>query len=120
MAGGTDSNVVYVAPDVNGTLKKVEGQLVDVVEKKVSTAGTASLLSAAAVSALGLYVLHGVVPDWLVIVIDAVVTGAVTWFSAFLAKHTSRVVVPSVVPQPIDPLGGGAGDPDDTGSHRAG
>ncbi|MCU1687793.1 MAG: hypothetical protein JWQ81_8532 [Amycolatopsis sp.] len=79
---------------------KVEAELVDVVERKVTAAGTAATLVAIVVSLLGLYVFHGDVPDWVIAAVGSIVTGGLTFAAGYIAKHTPRVI-----PVPPAPTG---------------
>lgn len=94
-----------IAPEPGGShyredLDKAEGALINVIEKKVTAASTASTLTTVAVAAVGLYVFHGIVPDWVTVVIEAAVTGGLTFVAGYWAKHTHRTITP---PPPIDP-----------------
>lgn len=95
-------------------LAKIEGGLINRVEAKVKAATTAATLTGLAVSLLGLYVFHGVVPDWVTATAGTAITGALTFISGYLAKHTPRVSdllppVPPVVAPPLPPFPGDAG-----------
>ena len=71
-------------------VKRVEGALVGVVERKVKASATAATIVSAIVSLLGLYVFHGDVPDWVTAVVGSLVTGGLTFAAGWLAKHTPR------------------------------
>jgi hypothetical protein len=81
-------------PSISGAVKVVEGFLVHVVERKVKAATTAATIASAAVSLLGLYVFHGVVPDWVTALVGTAVTGALTFAAGYIAKHTPRTIAP--------------------------
>jgi hypothetical protein len=53
---------------------------------------------------LGLYVVHGVVPDWVTAAIGKAVTGGLTFVAGWLAKHTPRTVAPPAPPVHPDRL----------------
>jgi hypothetical protein len=84
--------------NVKNTVSVVEGYLINVVEAKVKAAATAATLVSLVVSLLGLYVFHGVVPDWVTAVVGTVVTGGLTFTAGWLAKHTPRTVAPPAAP----------------------
>lgn len=78
---------------------RVEGELLDVVERKVKAAGTAAFLVGLAVQLLGLYVFHGDVPDWVTAGVGSLVTGGLTFVAGWVARHTPRTIPPA----PADP-----------------
>lgn len=63
-------------------------------ETKVKVAGAASFLTSTVVlGILGIATqseLIGNLPDWLSAIVGGALTSAVTWFSAYQAKHTPR------------------------------
>lgn len=68
----------------------VTPQLPNIVETKVKV-GTATATGTSLIAALvGLYFFHGTVPDWLTVIVEAAVTGVLTFFAAYRAKHTPR------------------------------
>jgi hypothetical protein len=71
-------------------LENFERDLINKVETKVKASATAAAVTTAIVAPLGLYVLHGAVPDWITAGIGTVVTAGLTFFAGWLAKHTSR------------------------------
>jgi hypothetical protein len=82
------------------------------VELKVKVGGVAAAVTAGLLGLLGHVLPGGVVPDWAAVPLLALVTGAVTWGLAWLARHTPRDVVdvtnadagiPSVIPPPAGP-----------------
>lgn len=70
------------------------------VEAKVKSSATAATLTAAVLSALGDLVFHGGVPGAVAAIVGTVVTGALTFVSGWLTKHTpaasSTVAAPVV------------------------
>lgn len=87
-------------PDYKGQLTTVKDGLIDVVEKKVVASTTTATLTSVVVAVVGLYVMHGTVPDWAITAIGTAVTGLATWVAGYFAKHTSRTVRP---PEPAGP-----------------
>jgi hypothetical protein len=79
-------------------IAKAKTELVDVVERKVKAATTAATATALVVSVLGLYVFHGVVPDWATVAIGSTATGVLTAAAGYLAKHTPRTPPPAATP----------------------
>lgn len=81
------------------------------VETKVKAGTAAATLTAGVLSLLGLYVFHGVVPDWVSVAVETVVTGALTFVAAWWARHTPRALQavpprvsgPGVLPEDDDP-----------------
>ena len=73
---------------------KAEATLIDVVERKVKAASTTAALVGIVTTELGLYVFHGVVPDWATGAVGGIVTGALTFVAGWLAKHTPRTITP--------------------------
>ena len=90
---------------------KAEAVLIDVVERKVKAASTAATIVAAVVSLLGLYVFHGDVPDWVSVAVGSLVTGGLTFFAGWWAKHTPRTVTPPPDPGQAPPATGTASAP---------
>lgn len=86
-----------------------EAELLDVVERKVKASTTAATIVGGIVFVLGLYVFHGVVPDWVTAAVGTLVTGLLTFIAGWIAKHTPRVI-PSG-PPPADPGTGPAPAP---------
>lgn len=88
-------------------VKHAEGQLLDVVERKVKASTTAATLVGIATTELGLYVFHGTVPDWATGAVGGIVTGALTFVAGWLAKHTPRTSptppAPPTAAPPADP-----------------
>lgn len=83
------------------------------VERKVKAGTWAATLTAGVLSLLGLYVFHGVVPDWVSVLVETAVTGALTFLAAYRAKHTPRALQavppptvsgPGVLPEDEPPL----------------
>lgn len=71
-------------------IKKIEADLIGKVETKVEAASTAAGITGFLVMLLGLYVVHGAVPDWLTAAVGALVTTGLTFGAGWLAKHTPR------------------------------
>ncbi|RSD26339.1 hypothetical protein [Amycolatopsis eburnea] len=90
----------------------VEGDDRQPVERKVKAGTLAATLTAGALSLLGLYVFHGVVPDWVAVLVEMAVTGGLTFVAAYRARHTPRapqlpppaVSGPGVLPEDEPPL----------------
>lgn len=93
--------------DWRNLFRRTEGTLLPLVERKVKAAATAATLTSAAVSVLGLYVLHGTVPDWVTAVVGTAVTGALTAAAGWIARHTPRA--PAAPTTPASPARFNAG-----------
>lgn len=72
------------------------GKLISVVETKVKAATTAATIVSLLLTYLGVSVFKGDVPSWVVVAVTGVVTGALTFAAAWLAKHTPRVIIPAL------------------------
>lgn len=68
------------------------------VEAKVKSGTAAATLATGVLSLLGLYVFHGVVPDWVSVTVETAVTGLLTFAAAWWAKHTPRPLRPAMPP----------------------
>lgn len=79
-------------------LAETGSELLDVVERKVKAGTAAATLTAAVTSWLGLYVLHGTVPDWITATVGTLVTGGLTFLVAYRARHTARALPPAAPP----------------------
>jgi hypothetical protein len=95
--------------DYRHELENVKDGLVNVVESKVKASTTAATLTTVVIAALGLYVFKGNVPDWVTLVIETAVTGALTFLAGWWAKHTHRAPTVTEVPPitSVDPPDGG-------------
>ena len=98
--------------DYRRELDNAKDGLVNVVETKVKASTTAATLTTVVIAALGLYVFKGNVPDWVTVVIETAVTGALTFVAGWWAKHTHRAPAVTGVP-PVTPL-----DPPDDGVNQ--
>jgi hypothetical protein len=95
-----------------GEAQRAEVKLIDVVERKVTAAGTTAALVGIATTELGLYVFHGSVPDWATGAVGGLVTGALSFVAGWLTKHTPRT--PAAPPAASPPVVSGPGVlPDD-------
>jgi hypothetical protein len=86
------------------------GKLINVVETKVKAATTAATIVSLLLTYLGVSVFKGDVPSWVVVAVTGVVTGALTFLAAWLAKHTPRVLIDSSAN--LTPLAGSTLNPD--------
>lgn len=76
------------------------------VELKVKVGAVAAAVTAGLLGLIGHVLPAGIVPDWVAVPVLALVTGAVTWGLAWLARHTPRGVVDVVdadSPPPVAP-----------------
>lgn len=71
-------------------IKDLESKVINAVETKVKAATTVAMVSSLVVDALGFYVFHGAVPDWVTGLVGTAVTGASTFLAGWLARHTPR------------------------------
>lgn len=88
---------------------QVETELLDVVERKVKASTTAAALVGLVLSVVSLYVFHGgPVPGIVETIVTALVggalTGATTFIAGYQAKHTPRTPPPPpTAAPPADP-----------------
>jgi hypothetical protein len=99
-AGGTD--------DYRRELNEAGGELVNVIEKKVTASTSAATITTIIIAALGVYVFKGHVPDWATVLIETAVTGGLTFLAGYVARHTPRTpaVTGSPATPPTDPQDG--------------
>lgn len=90
-------------------VQRAEGQLLDVVERKVKASTTAATLVGLVLSVVSLYVFHGgpvpgVVETIVTAIVGGALTGATTFLAGYRAKHTPRTppAAPTAGP-PVDP-----------------
>lgn len=90
-------------------VQRAEAQLLDVVERKVKASTTAATLVGLVLSVVSLYLFHGgPVPGAVEVIVTALVggalTGATTFLAGYRAKHTPRTTPPDpAAPPPVDP-----------------
>lgn len=85
------------------------------VELKVKVGAVAATLTSGLLGLVALALPGNTVPEWASVPVLALVTGAVTWGLAWLAKHTPRTIVdvtdadapppavPGLIPPPAGP-----------------
>lgn len=91
-----------------GEVQRAETELLDVVERKVKASTTAATLVGLVLSVVSLYVFHGgpvpgVVETILTALVGGALTGATTFLAGYRAKHTPRATPPPTAAPPVDP-----------------
>lgn len=73
------------------------------IEAKVRASTTAATVTALVLGLLGAYLWHGAMPGWVEPIVNAAVTGGLTFVAGWLSHHTPRAVDAGIAP-PVTPI----------------